>query len=76
MTSPQVEREVGGHIKAARGWAVDLDDAELTVHVELLSHEAFYFFGKERGPGGSHRNCRPRDVPALGGIDSPWRRTG
>ena len=52
MTSPQVEREIGGRIKQARGWSVDLDDAELTVHVELLTSEAFYFFGKERGAGG------------------------
>src|SRR4029434_8898147 len=52
MTSPQVEREVGGRIKEARGWRVNLDEPELTVHVELLTDQAFYFFGKERGPGG------------------------
>jgi thiamine biosynthesis protein ThiI len=72
MTSPQVEREVGGQIKAARGWAVDLDDAELTVHVELLSNEAFYFFGKERGPGGLPTGTAGRVTCLLsGGIDSP-----
>ena len=26
MTSPQIEREVGGRIKEARGWTVDLDE--------------------------------------------------
>jgi thiamine biosynthesis protein ThiI len=72
MTSPQVEREVGGQIKAARGWTVDLDDAELTVHVELLSNEAFYFFGKERGPGGLPTGTAGRVTCLLsGGIDSP-----
>ena len=37
MTSPQVEREIGGRIKEARGWRVDLENADLVVHVELLS---------------------------------------
>jgi thiamine biosynthesis protein ThiI len=72
MTSPQIEREVGGRIKAARGWAVDLDEGELTVHVELLSNEAFYYFGKERGPGGLPTGTAGRVVCLLsGGIDSP-----
>jgi len=72
MTSPQVEREIGGRIKQARGWNVDLDDAELTVHIELLTREAFYFFGKERGPGGLPTGTAGRVVCLLsGGIDSP-----
>src|SRR6266850_4418568 len=72
MTSPQVEREIGGRIKQARGWAVNLDEAELTIHVELLSNEAFYFFGKERGPGGLPTGTAGRVTCLLsGGIDSP-----
>ena len=51
MTSPQIEHEIGGRIRAARGWTVDLGNPELTIRVELLSTEAFYSFGKERGPG-------------------------
>ena len=72
MTSPQVEREIGGRIRQARGWKVDLDDAELTVHIELLTNEAFYFFGKERGPGGLPTGTAGRVACLLsGGIDSP-----
>jgi thiamine biosynthesis protein ThiI len=72
LTSPQVEREIGGRIKAARGWRVDLEHADLVVHVELLSTEAFYFFGKERGPGGLPTGTAGRVVCLLtGGIDSP-----
>jgi thiamine biosynthesis protein ThiI len=72
MTSPQVEREIGGRIKQARGWAVDLDDAELTIHVELLTADAFYFFGKERGAGGLPTGTAGRVTCLLsGGIDSP-----
>jgi thiamine biosynthesis protein ThiI len=72
LTSPQVEREVGGRIKTARGWDVDLENAELVVHIELLSDEAFYSFGKERGAGGLPTGTAGRVVCLLsGGIDSP-----
>jgi tRNA uracil 4-sulfurtransferase len=72
MTSPEVEREVGGRIKSARDWKVDLDNADLVIHVELLSNEAFYFFGKERGPGGLPTGTAGRVACLLsGGIDSP-----
>jgi len=77
LTSPQIEREVGGRIKEARGWRVNLDEPELTIHVEALSNDAFYFFGKERGPGGLPVGASGRVACLLsGGIDSPvaaWR---
>jgi thiamine biosynthesis protein ThiI len=72
MTSPQVEREIGGRIKQARGWPVDLNGADLTIHIELLTNEAFYFFGKERGAGGLPTGTAGRVTCLLsGGIDSP-----
>ena len=72
MTSPQIEREIGGRIKEARGWRVDLDDPDLTIHVELLTDQAFYFFGKERGAGGLPTGTAGRVACLLsGGIDSP-----
>jgi thiamine biosynthesis protein ThiI len=72
LTSPQIERELGGRIKSARGWRVDLDRPELVVHVEVLSNETFYFFGKERGPGGLPTGTAGRVACLLsGGIDSP-----
>ena len=72
LTSPQVEREVGGRIQEARGWRVNLDEPALTIHVELLTDQAFYFFGKERGPGGLPTGTAGRVVCLLsGGIDSP-----
>ena len=77
LTSPQIEREVGGRIKEARGWRVDLGNPQLTIHVEALTNEAFYFFGKEPGPGGLPSGVSGRVVCLLsGGIDSPvaaWR---
>jgi thiamine biosynthesis protein ThiI len=72
MTSPQIEREVGGRIKSERGWRVDLSHPDLVVHVELLPDQAFYFFGKERGPGGLPTGTAGRVACLLsGGIDSP-----
>jgi len=77
LTSPQIEREVGGRVKEARGWTVDLDDPAFTIHVETLTNEAFYSFGKEPGPGGLPAGSSGRVVCLLsGGIDSPvaaWR---
>jgi len=77
MTSPQIEREVGGRIKAVKGWRVNLSQPELTIHVETLNHDAFYFFGKERGAGGLPVGVSGRVACLLsGGIDSPvaaWR---
>ena len=72
FTSPQIEREVGGIIKEAKGWQVDLDEAELTIHLEVMSDHAFYFFGKEPGAGGLPTGTSGRVACLLsGGIDSP-----
>jgi len=72
FTSPQVEREVGGLIKVAKGWRVDLDDPALTIHIEMLPDGAFYFFGKEPGAGGLPTGTGGRVACLLsGGIDSP-----
>jgi thiamine biosynthesis protein ThiI len=77
MKSPEVEREVGGRIKLAKGWRVDLDEPELTISVEMLTSEAFYTFAKERGPGGLPTGVSGKVACLLsGGIDSPvaaWR---
>jgi thiamine biosynthesis protein ThiI len=72
LTSPQIEREVGGRIKEARGWTVNLDEPDLEIHVELLTDQAFYFFGKTRGAGGLPTGTAGRVACLLsGGIDSP-----
>ncbi|HEV3057321.1 MAG TPA: tRNA uracil 4-sulfurtransferase ThiI [Vicinamibacterales bacterium] len=72
FTSPQVEREVGGLIKQATGWRVDLGQPELTIHIEMLTDHAFYFFGKEAGAGGLPTGTGGRVACLLsGGIDSP-----
>lgn len=72
LTSPQIEREVGGRIKMARGWRVDLEQPELTIHLEMLTDESFYFFDKHTGAGGLPTGTGGRVACLLsGGIDSP-----
>ena len=72
LTSPQIEYEIGGRLKAAKGWRVDLSNPELTVHVDLLPDHVFYFFGKEPGAGGLPTGTGGRVACLLsGGIDSP-----
>jgi thiamine biosynthesis protein ThiI len=72
LTSPQIEREIGGRIKQATGWRVDLDRPGLTVHVDMLHDGAFYFFDKEPGAGGLPTGTGGRVACLLsGGIDSP-----
>jgi len=72
MTSPQVECEIGGRIVDALGWKVKLDHPELAVNIEMLSNQAFYSWGKQKGAGGMPTGVSGRVACLLsGGIDSP-----
>ncbi len=72
LTSPELEREIGGRIKLAKGWRVDLSHPDLTIHVEMLADGSFYYFGKEPGAGGMPTGTGGRVACLLsGGIDSP-----
>ena len=77
LTSPQIERDLGGRIKAAKGWRVDLEQPALTVRVEVLGDRAFCCLHKEPGAGGLPSGVSGRVACLLsGGIDSPvaaWR---
>ena len=77
LSSPEIEREVGGRIAEALNWKVNLSKPALTIHVEALTDEAFYYFGKEPGAGGLPAGTSGRVACLLsGGIDSPvaaWR---
>jgi tRNA uracil 4-sulfurtransferase len=77
LPSPEIERIVGRRVQDATGWKVDLSNPKLTIHIEILTADAFYFFGKEPGTGGLPVGTSGRVVSLLsGGIDSPvaaWR---
>lgn len=72
LTSPDINRDVGHYLQEHLGTAVDLDTAELTVSIEILPHEAFFFFDRETGPGGLPVGVSGTVACLLsGGIDSP-----
>ncbi len=72
LTSPEINRDVGQYIKAQVGAGVDLETPELTVSIEIVPHEAFFFFEREPGPGGLPVGVSGTVVCLLsGGIDSP-----
>jgi thiamine biosynthesis protein ThiI len=71
LTSPEINREVGRYVQEHSGAAVKLESAELTVSIEILPHEAFFFFEREAGPGGLPVGVSGCVACLLsGGIDS------
>jgi thiamine biosynthesis protein ThiI len=72
LTSMDVEREVGAHVKTLTGARVDLTKPDLTIHVEIVSRQTFYSVHKEPGPGGMPVGVSGKVACLLsGGIDSP-----
>ena len=72
LASPDMERVLGQRVVDARGWRVDLDRPALIIWVEIVPGEAFYHYGKLRGPGGLPMGTSGRVAVLLsGGIDSP-----
>lgn len=72
LTSQQIEQEIGGRINDTRGWRVNLSQPELTIHIEMLSGEAFFFFDKIPGPGGLPVGVSGQVACLVsGGIDAP-----
>lgn len=77
LNSMDVERLVGTVVKAGTGARVDLGAPELTVYVEVLPREAYFYFDKLEGARGLPVGASGKVAVLLsGGIDSPvaaWR---
>jgi tRNA uracil 4-sulfurtransferase len=72
LTSPDINRDVGNFLQEHSGAAVNLEQADLTVSIEILPHEAFFFFDRDIGPGGLPVGVSGAVMCLLsGGIDSP-----
>jgi thiamine biosynthesis protein ThiI len=72
LTSGAVERELGAAIQAVTGLGVNLEQPDLTVHLEIMKDRIYYFFEKLPGPGGVPVGGSGRVAMLLsGGIDSP-----
>lgn len=72
IPSPEVNAEVGAHLKEKTKARVDLEDADLTVTVEILPREILYSVEKVPGAGGLPVGSSDHVLALLsGGIDSP-----
>ena len=72
MTSMDVEREIGAHVCQITGKAVDLRQPDVTIHIETLIKDAYYFLHREEGAGGLPLGTSGKVACLLsGGIDSP-----
>lgn len=72
LNSMEVDRQIGAAVQAALRIAVDLDNPELTINIEIFTGHAFLSIGKHPGAGGLPVGISGRGVALLsGGIDSP-----
>jgi tRNA uracil 4-sulfurtransferase len=72
LTSPEINSAVGHYIQQHVSASVDLETPELTISIEILPHEAFFFFDRAPGPGGLPVGVSGKVACLLsGGIDSP-----
>ncbi len=72
MISPEINRQLGAAVKELSGARVDLTNAEVTVTVEILPHDAFFGFDKFPGAGGLPVGASGRVLSLIsGGFDSP-----
>jgi len=72
MTSREIEFQIGGYVKEQSGAEVDLEEADLSCYIEMLSKKALFYFEKKEGPGGLPVTTSGTVLTLLsGGIDSP-----
>jgi len=72
LTSPELNFEIGGYLKAQLGLKVQLDDPEIDVHIEVGRDAAYIYTRKITGIGGLPVGSAGRGVVLFsGGIDSP-----
>jgi thiamine biosynthesis protein ThiI len=72
LNSEDVNRELGAFVQAETHAAVDLEQPDLTIHVEVLPRDIYFSCGRDPGPGGLPVGVSGRVVSLLsGGIDSP-----
>jgi len=73
LTSPQIAREIGGHLHDSfSNLTVDVLSPEETVMVEVREQNAYVYCGRVKGAGGMPVGSNSKATLLLsGGIDSP-----
>jgi tRNA uracil 4-sulfurtransferase len=72
LTSMDVEKAVGTYVREATGKTVKLTAPDVTIYIELLAKDAYYYMEKIPGPGGMPVGVSGTVACLIsGGIDSP-----
>jgi len=72
LTSQEINHEIGATVQNRYGFPVDLENPDLTIYIELLPEEAFFYTERLPGPGGLPVGISGRVAVLIsGGIDSP-----
>lgn len=77
LTSPEISKEIGGHLIQNTGCRADMHNPDLTVHIDISRHDVYIYSDKQSGIGGLPVGVSGKVLVMLsGGIDSPvaaWR---
>lgn len=77
LTSPEISKEIGGHLIQNTGYRADMHNPDLTVRIDISRHDVYIYLDKQTGIGGLPVGVSGKVLVMLsGGIDSPvaaWR---
>lgn len=77
LTSPEISKEIGGHLIQNTGYRADMHNPDLTVRIDISRHDVYIYSDKQTGIGGLPVGVSGKVLVMLsGGIDSPvaaWR---
>jgi len=72
LTSPEINKAVGGFVAESLDKKVDLENPDVTFFIEIVDDKAFVYTEKISGPGGLPVDVSGHGLVLLsGGIDSP-----
>jgi len=72
MTSQQLANALGAEVVRSTGMSVDLDNPDVSFHVDVVRGSALVYADKHRGAGGLPLGTAGRTIHLFsGGIDSP-----
>ena len=72
LTSPEINKKIGGYVVKKLKKKVDLTNPDLTCFIEIVETYAFLYLEKIRGPGGLPVGVSGRVLCLIsGGLDSP-----
>ena len=77
LTSPEISKEIGGHLIQNTGYRADMHNPDVTVRIDISRHDVYIYSDKQTGIGGLPVGVSGKVLVMLsGGIDSPvaaWR---